>query len=116
MEIISIRCEEEDVDIEQNALSFLVEIGCKTTLRYALHLIQPSFVCAKRRKSSQINVEDIKRVYSLFVDVQRSVQFLNDYQNQFVFHDESKHEKKEEKELEQEDEDDDDDQDILDIE
>merc|ERR1712228_981282 len=87
-QIISIRCEEEDVEIEENAKKFLTEIGIKTSLRYALHLIQPSFCISKKRKANQIEVGDIKRVYSLFVDVDRSVQFLNDYQAQFVFHDE----------------------------
>merc|ERR1712130_35595 len=86
--IISIRCEEEDVEIEENAKKFLTEIGIKTSLRYALHLIQPSYCIANKRKGDEINVGDIKRVYSLFVDVERSVQFLNDYQAQFVFHDE----------------------------
>merc|ERR1719295_2227976 len=41
--IISIRCEEEDVEIEEDAKRFLTEIGVKTSLRYSLHLIQPSF-------------------------------------------------------------------------
>merc|ERR1712129_687455 len=87
-QILAIRCEEGDVEIEENAKKFLTEIGIKTSLRYALHLIQPSFCIAKKRKANEINVADIKRVYSLFVDVDRSVQFLNDYQAQFVFHDE----------------------------
>eukprot|EP00483_Globobulimina_turgida_P009445 UN09464 len=88
-QIISIRAQEEDVEINENAKTFLTEIGVKTSLRYALHLIQPSFCIANRRKNNEniITVNDIKRVYSLFVDVDRSVQFLNDYQNQFVFHD-----------------------------
>jgi len=86
-EILTIRCQEEDVEIEDNALRFLTEIGVKTSLRYSLHLIQPSFCIARKRKSEEIEVCDIKRVYSLFVDVDRSTQFLNDYQNQFVFHD-----------------------------
>merc|ERR1712157_656035 len=91
-QIISIRCEEEDVEIEEDAKRFLTEIGVKTSLRYSLHLIQPSFCMAKKRKSHSIEVVDIKRVYSLFVDVDRSTQFLNDYQNQFVFHDEEEEE------------------------
>merc|ERR1711951_333810 len=78
--IISIRCEEEDVEIEEDAKRFLTEIGVKTSLRYSLHLIQPSFCMAKKRKSHSIEVSDIKRIYSLFVDVDRSTQFLNDYQ------------------------------------
>ena len=31
-------------------------------------------------------VEDIKRVYTLFVDVKRSTQFLLEYQSEFMFH------------------------------
>ena len=87
LEILAIRCEEEDVEIEEKAKLFLTEIGVRTSLRYALHLIQPSSCIAKRAKSEEIKVEHIKRAYSLFVDVERSTQFLNDYQSQFVFHD-----------------------------
>ena len=31
-------------------------------------------------------MEDIKRVYTLFVDVKRSTQFLLEYQSEFMFH------------------------------
>lgn len=33
----------------------------------------------------QVDMEDIKRVYSLFVDVKRSTQFLVEYQAEFLF-------------------------------
>jgi hypothetical protein len=33
----------------------------------------------------QVDVEDIGRVYSLFVDVKRSTQFLIEYQEQYMF-------------------------------
>ena len=32
-----------------------------------------------------LEVEDIKRVYTLFVDVKRSTQFLMEYQQEFMF-------------------------------
>ena len=32
-----------------------------------------------------MGIEDIKRVYSLFVDVKRSTQFLMEYQKDFMF-------------------------------
>merc|ERR1712113_57833 len=95
LEIISIRCEEEDVEIDEDAKRFLTEIGVKTSLRYSLHLIQPSHCIARKRKANSIEVRDIKRVSSLFVDVDRSTQFLNDYQNQFVFHDQTDDDQKE---------------------
>ena len=34
----------------------------------------------------EVEVEDIKRVYTLFVDVKRSTQFLLEYQSEFMFH------------------------------
>jgi len=41
-------------------------------------------VC-QRRKGSEVDIEDVSRVYSLFVDVKRSTQYLIEYQEQFMF-------------------------------
>ena len=40
---------------------------------------------ARPTQGVEVEVEDIKRVYSLFVDVKRSTQFLVEYQNEFMF-------------------------------
>lgn len=34
---------------------------------------------------AQVDIEDISKVYSLFVDVKRSTQFLIEYQEQYMF-------------------------------
>jgi hypothetical protein len=34
---------------------------------------------------SKVDVEDISRVYSLFVDVKRSTQFMIEFQEQYLF-------------------------------
>ena len=47
-------------------------------------IIAAALVCAKR-KGVEVEVEDIKKVYTLFVDVKRSTQFLTEYQNEFMF-------------------------------
>ena len=88
LNIINIRCEEEDVEISEKAKEFLAEIGKQSTLRYALNLIQPCYLVCKKRKGDEVNVKDVKKVYSLFMDVQRSVDFLNQYQSQFVLQNE----------------------------
>jgi RuvB-like protein 2 len=38
-----------------------------------------------RRKGAEVDIDDISRVYSLFVDVKRSTQYLIEYQEQFMF-------------------------------
>jgi len=84
--ILKIRCEEEDVEMSDDALTLLTKIGIETSLRYAIQLIiAAALVCAKR-KGVEVEVEDIKRVYTLFVDVKRSTQFLIEYQSEFMFH------------------------------
>ena len=84
--ILKIRCEEEDVEMADDALTLLTKIGIETSLRYSIQLIiAAALVCAKR-KGVEVEVEDIKRVYTLFVDVKRSTQFLLEYQSEFMFH------------------------------
>ena len=84
--ILKIRCEEEDVEMGDDALTLLTTSGLETSLRYAIQLIiAAALVCAKR-KGVEVEVEDVKKVYTLFVDVKRSTQFLIEYQSEFMFH------------------------------
>jgi len=84
-EILKIRCLEEDVEIETDAMEMLSKIGISTSLRYAIHLITVASVIMVKRKGTKINKQDIVRVYELFVDVKRSAAFLQTHQNDFVF-------------------------------
>lgn len=36
----------------------------------------------------QVSIEDIKKVYSLFVDEKRSMQYLRELQDEYMFHEE----------------------------
>ncbi|CAM9339479.1 unnamed protein product [Choristocarpus tenellus] len=78
--ILAIRCEEEDVEMDPMALDLLTRIAIETSLRYAIQMIMAAQLCSTKRKGSQVEIEDIKRVYSLFVDIKRSTQFLLEYQ------------------------------------
>ncbi|GLV38454.1 reptin [Carabus blaptoides fortunei] len=83
-EILSIRCEEEDCRMHEDALSILTRIAHESSLRYAMQLITTSSVVAKRRKGTEITIDDVKRAYSLFLDEQRSTQHLQEYNSQFM--------------------------------
>ncbi|VDP98772.1 unnamed protein product [Trichobilharzia regenti] len=78
--ILKIRCEEEDVDISEDALLVLTRIGMQTSLRYAIQLITTANLVCRKRK-----VKDIRKVYSLFMDEARSTLFLKEYQQEFMF-------------------------------
>jgi len=108
--ILTIRCEEEDVEMEEDALDLLTRIGAETSMRYAIQMIITASLVAYKRKAALVEIEDIKKVYSLFVDLKRSTQFLMEYQSEFMFNeiaDDSEDE-------ESDDDDDDDDEDLAD--
>jgi RuvB-like protein 2 len=83
--ILDIRAEEEDVEMTDEAKELLTKIGVESTLRYAIHLITVANLVAVKRKAQEVDVQDIRKVYSLFVDVKRSTQFLMEYQQEFMF-------------------------------
>ncbi len=110
--ILEIRSEEEDVEMSDDSLDLLTKIGMETSLRYAIQMITVSSLCCQKRKGTEVGIEDIKRVYGLFVDVKRSTQFLMEYQKDFMFNslanDEGAPEDMEEEEDDDDDSDDDD--------
>jgi len=83
--ILDIRCEEEDVEMAEDAKDLLCKIGHETSLRYSIQLITAAALVAHKRKSSEVEICDISKVYGLFLDVQRSTQFMVEYQEQFMF-------------------------------
>lgn len=83
--ILDIRCQEEDVDMSEDSKALLTKIGVETSLRYAIHLITSADLACQKRKGKMVDVEDISRVYGLFLDVKRSTQYLMEYQEQYMF-------------------------------
>uniref|UniRef100_A0A8C6Q4G2 RuvB-like helicase n=1 Tax=Nothobranchius furzeri TaxID=105023 RepID=A0A8C6Q4G2_NOTFU len=84
-QILKIRCEEEDVELSEEAHMVLTRIGMETSLRYAIQLISTAGLVCRKRKGTEVQVEDIKRVYSLFLDEARSSQYMKEYQDSFLF-------------------------------
>ena len=88
-QILDIRCQEEDVELTESAMKLLSKIGVECSLRYGIHLITCANLVAQKRKASEVDVADIRKVYNLFVDVKRSTDFLKDYEKEFMFSDAS---------------------------
>ncbi|XP_026525376.1 ruvB-like 2 isoform X3 [Notechis scutatus] len=84
-QILKIRCEEEDVEMNEDAYTVLTRIGLETSLRYAIQLITAANLVCRKRKGTEVQVDDIKRVYSLFLDESRSTQYMKEYQDAFMF-------------------------------
>jgi len=83
--ILNIRCQEEDVEMNEEAKELLTKIGISTSLRYAIHLITAASLVAQKRKATEVEMDDVGTVYSLFIDVERSKQYLTEHEQEFMF-------------------------------
>ena len=83
-QILSIRAQEEDVDITADALALLTKIGVEKGLRYAGNLITTSSLLATKRKDKAVQLQDVQRSFTLFYDQGRSVQFVTEFEKRFI--------------------------------
>jgi RuvB-like protein 2 len=83
--ILEIRFDEEDVTVAPDASDLLTKIAVETSLRYAIHLVSAAALAAQRRKATAVDVEDVSKAYTLFLDVKRSVQYLQEYEEEYLF-------------------------------
>lgn len=82
--ILLIRANEEEVEVDNNALALLTKIGSEAGLRYASNLITTSYLLSQKRKAQKVQVGDVERSYKLFYDPARSVKVLASQNSQTV--------------------------------
>ena len=68
-----------------DALNVLTSMAGQTTLRYALNLISCAHVIAGKRKVEEVDVQDLRRAYTYFMDEKRSVQWMEEQQGSLLF-------------------------------
>lgn len=64
--------------MDEDAQELLVQIAQETSLRYSIQLITTSYIDAQKKKKSVVGVEELRKVYTLFADVKRSMEYLNE--------------------------------------
>jgi len=84
IQILSIRCTTESIEIEEEALAHLAAIGSKTSLRFAVQLISPANIIAEIDGRDKISKEDVEEVNSLFFDAKSSAKILTAQTDKFI--------------------------------
>ena len=70
--ILLIRAKTENINIDDDAINLLSQHGSKTSLRHAIHLLNPSYIIAETEHRNTINSDDIKEAINLFYDAKSS--------------------------------------------
>jgi RuvB-like protein 1 (pontin 52) len=68
IQILAIRCSVENIEIDEDALARLAQIGTETSLRFVVQLINPAFVLAKTLGKLKIEKDEIEEISTLFFD------------------------------------------------
>lgn len=76
IQIMSIRANVEDIQVEPAALRTLGEIGSRTSLRYTVQMLTPARIIAETNGRTTIAEQDVREVDHLFFDGKASARFL----------------------------------------
>ena len=83
-QIIKIRAATEGIQVDEEALNVLSEVGSKTTLRYAVQLLTPAALTAKTVGRNSIIKSDIKDTTDLFMDAKSSAMMLKKNDDKYM--------------------------------
>ncbi|NJE07724.1 RuvB-like helicase [Thermococcus sp. M39] len=72
-EIVKIRAREEGIEISDEAVEYLAELGEKTSLRYAVQLLAPASILANGKR---VEKEHIMKAEEYFADIKRSINYV----------------------------------------
>merc|ERR1712093_4641 len=84
VQVVGIRAQTENLEIEEEALVLLGEIGANTSLRYVVQLLTPASVLAKTNGREAITKEDIEEIDSLFYDAKSSAKLLAEQADKYI--------------------------------
>jgi RuvB-like protein 1 (pontin 52) len=76
MQILSIRATVENIEVNEEALNLMGEIGTKASLRYAVQMLTPARIIAETSGRTKIGKDDIIEVDKLFFDGKASARLL----------------------------------------
>merc|ERR1711912_5903 len=83
-QVVSIRSMTEGLEIEEEALTLLGEIGSNTSLRYVVQLLTPASIMAKTEARDVITKDDIEQIDSLFYDAKSSAKVLSENADKYI--------------------------------
>ena len=84
VQILAIRAEVEGIQISEEALAKLGEVGERTSLRHAVQLLTPSLVLAQTNGRDKIESGDVEDSTGLFRDAKASAKLLAEQADKFI--------------------------------
>ncbi|KAK6130932.1 hypothetical protein DH2020_035324 [Rehmannia glutinosa] len=84
IQILAIRAQVEELNIDEESLAYLGEIGQQASLRHAVQLLSPASIVAKMNGRDNICKADLEEVSSLYLDAKSSAKLLQEQQDRYI--------------------------------
>ncbi|XP_061187475.1 ruvB-like 1 [Saccostrea echinata] len=84
VQILKIRSQTEGIQIDDESLAQLGQIGVQTTLRYSVQLLTPGNLLAKINGKDAISTEEIEEINKLFYDAKSSAKILAEQEDKYM--------------------------------
>ncbi|KAL0416877.1 UNVERIFIED_CONTAM: RuvB-like protein 1 [Sesamum latifolium] len=84
IQILAIRAQVEELQIDEESLAYLGEIGQQASLRHAVQLLSPASIVAKMNGHDSISKADLEEVNSLYLDAKSSAKLLQEQQDRYI--------------------------------
>ncbi|CAE7895729.1 RUVBL1 [Symbiodinium sp. KB8] len=84
VQILAIRAATEDIEVEEEALAALGDIGSKTSLRYAVQLLTPARILASTEARVKIELDIVEEIDNLFYDAKASAKLLAKHEEKYL--------------------------------
>lgn len=83
---MAIRSTAEGLNVAEDALTYLSEVGQQTSLRYALQLLTPAGIMARThgRTEGGITKADLEEVRAIFFDAKKSAKLLVEHAKDYA--------------------------------
>jgi len=83
-QILSVRAAVESIAIDEDAITALAILGDKTSLRYAVQLLNPASILAKVAGRDSVNKDDVDEATTLFLDAKASGKLLAEHRDKYL--------------------------------
>jgi RuvB-like protein 1 (pontin 52) len=84
VQILTIRANVEGLSIDEEALTYLGQLGHQTSLRYAVQLLTPAGILSRINGRTVVTKEDVEEIHSLFFDAKSSAKLLAENQSKYL--------------------------------
>nr|KAG5708774.1 hypothetical protein BaRGS_031928 [Batillaria attramentaria] len=83
-QILQIRAETENIQIDEESVQQLGQIGVRTTLRYAVQLLTPGSILSRINGKETVGKDEVEEIDKLFFDAKASAKILQEHEDKYM--------------------------------